>query len=201
MKHTKFVQHVRCIDAGVITDLTRDHFEGLCEGGDDELLFTLDRARRVAQRTGMTVEKHGLQLTSVAPPPATTWLFLIALLTIMMASCKLLSTSEMNCSAPPLNNNVHVWALTQPSKRLNLSPPICFSSNLSHVPRCSGRISEHVDWIEPPTAETTRFKSSTATRPAQKMSRSAKNCVARSPIGKRERITWAPVLCRASSLA
>jgi chaperonin GroEL (HSP60 family) len=41
------------------------------------------------------------RLTSAAPPPATIVLFLIARLTIMIASCKLLSTSAINCSAPP----------------------------------------------------------------------------------------------------
>jgi hypothetical protein len=35
--------------------------------------------------------------TSIAPPPATTVEFFIALLTIMIASCKLRSASSMNC--------------------------------------------------------------------------------------------------------
>jgi len=46
----------------------------------------------------------------------------------MIASCKLLSTSAINCSAPPLKIRVQVFVAEQPSKRLNLSPPICFSS-------------------------------------------------------------------------
>ena len=95
---------------------------------------------------------------------------------------------------------MHVRAFGHPSKRLYRSAPICFSSKTSHVPRCSGLRSDTVDWIEPPTALTTRFRSSVATRPAQKMFRSAKYCVARSPIGKRDRTTVAPDSAISSSL-
>ena len=101
-------------------------------------------------------------------------LFLIARLTIMMASCRLRSTSAMNCSAPPRSTRVQVLALGQPSKKLKRSPPICRSSNRSHVPKCCGWMSEQVDWMLAPTACTTRSRSSEATLPAQKMSRSAK---------------------------
>lgn len=119
-------------------------------------------------------EKGEVQHTSHAPPPATMLLFRIARLTIMMASCKLRSTSAMNCSAPPRKTRVQVLAAGHPSKKLNRSPPIWRSSNRSQVPRCCGRMSEHVDEMLPPVACTTRSRSSDETLPAQKTSLSAK---------------------------
>src|ERR1700761_3401864 len=68
--------------------------------------------------------------TSIAPPPVTTSPFFIARFTTMMASCKLRSTSSMNCSAPPLRIKVQVFALGQSSNTLYLSPPICLSSKV-----------------------------------------------------------------------
>lgn len=126
--------------------------------------------------TGSSRSPRGLlgAFTSQAPPPATIFLFTIARLTIMIASCRLRSTSAMNCSAPPLRTSVHVFAAGQPSKKLNRSPPICRSSNRAHVPRCWGWMSEQVDEMLPPVACTTLSKSSDETRPAQKTSRSAK---------------------------
>ena len=123
---------------------------------------------------GEEEERKALGFTSQAPPPATTFRFLIALFTIMIASCRLLSTSAMNCSAPPLKTSVHVLAAGHPSKKLKRSPPICRSSKRSQVPRCCGWISEQVEEMLPPQACTTRSRSSVETRPAQKMSRSAK---------------------------
>ena len=145
------------------------------------------------------------------------FLFTMARLTIMIASCRLRSTSAMNCSAPPLRTRVHVFAAGQPSKKLNRSPPICRSSKRAHVPRCWGWMSEHVDEMLPPVACTTRSKSSEETRPAQKTSRSAKylrllsyrlgsfvwgrtDCVAKSPIGNLLSTTFAPVLYTSSIL-
>ena len=52
--------------------------------------------------------------------PATTASFFIVLLTIMIASWSDLSVSSMNCSAPPLNMNVHVLASGQPLNKLYL---------------------------------------------------------------------------------
>ena len=43
-----------------------------------------------------------------------------ARLTIIIASCKERSVSSINCSAPPRNINVTVFALGQPLKRLYL---------------------------------------------------------------------------------
>ena len=54
-------------------------------------------------------------------------------------------------------------------------------------------------WIEPPTAFTTRLRSSAGTRPAQNTSLSAKYWVAKSPIGNLESTTFAPVLTIVSS--
>jgi hypothetical protein len=42
--------------------------------------------------------------------PATTASFFMVLLTIIMASCKDLSVSSINCSAPPRSIMVHVLA-------------------------------------------------------------------------------------------
>ena len=64
---------------------------------------------------------------------------------------------------------------------------------LKDLPKCSGLMSLTEVWIAPPTALTVRAKSSAGTRPAQKMSRSAKYWVAKSPIGSLERTTLAPV--------
>lgn len=47
-------------------------------------------------------------------------LTLMALRTIMMASCRDRSVSSMNCSAPPRRIIVHVLAFGQPVKRLYL---------------------------------------------------------------------------------
>lgn len=47
-------------------------------------------------------------------------LTLMALRTIMMASCSDRSVSSVNCSAPPLRMMVHVFAFGQPLKKLYL---------------------------------------------------------------------------------
>lgn len=47
---------------------------------------------------------------------------LMALLTIMMASCRDRSVSSINCSAPPRRMMVQVLALGQPVKKLYLCP-------------------------------------------------------------------------------
>lgn len=64
--------------------------------------------------------RYLLSSISIAPPPATTASFLIARRTIMMASCRDLSVSSMNCSAPPRKMTVHVLASGQPVKMLYL---------------------------------------------------------------------------------
>ena len=52
-------------------------------------------------------------------------LTLIALLTIMMASCRDRSVSSMNCSAPPRRITVQVFAFGQPVKKLYLPMAQC----------------------------------------------------------------------------
>ena len=52
--------------------------------------------------------------------PATTASFLIALLTIIIASCNDLSVSSMNCSAPPRRMMVQVLAWGHPVNKLYL---------------------------------------------------------------------------------
>lgn len=49
---------------------------------------------------------------------------LMALRTIMMASCSDRSVSSVNCSAPPLRMMVHVFAFGQPLKKLYLQTDI-----------------------------------------------------------------------------
>lgn len=137
---------------------------------------------------------------SVAPPPATMEELRRARLTIMMASWRERSTSAMNCSAPPRRRRVHVLAWGQSEKRLKRSEPIWRSSNRPQVPKWEGWMSEQVDWMEAPVAWQTRSRSSDVTRPAQKMSRSAKYWVAKSPMGSLDRTTLAPVLYKASIL-
>lgn len=58
---------------------------------------------------------------------------LMALLTIMMASCRDRSVSSMNCSAPPRRMMVHVFALGQPVKKLYLYPGPNHTCELSAV--------------------------------------------------------------------
>jgi len=126
--HAQFVEDVGAVEASVIAELTGDDFEGAGVSINDELLFSLDcscvftEVFRDFHLTSQLVQK--MVYTSQAPPPATIWLFLIARLTIIMASCNERSTSAINCSAPPRRIRVQVFATGQPSKRLYLSPPI-----------------------------------------------------------------------------
>eukprot|EP00958_Prasinococcus_capsulatus_P001729 scaffold152_cov383-Prasinococcus_capsulatus_cf.AAC.12 len=66
------------------------------------------------------------------------------------------------------------------------------TSNAPQVPRLEGSTLLTVVCTCAPVTLATRCRSSSATRPAQKISRSAKYCVARSPIGSLDRTT-----CRA----
>ena len=76
-----------------------------------------------------------LSSMSMAPPPATTCVFFLALLTIMMASWRDLSASSMKASLPPLSTIVAVLALGQPVKRLYLSAPTCVCKALKFLHR------------------------------------------------------------------
>mmetsp|Transcript_5567 Transcript_5567/g.14421 ORF Transcript_5567/g.14421 Transcript_5567/m.14421 type:complete len:268 (+) Transcript_5567:196-999(+) len=139
---------------------------------------------------------------STAPPPGTMAAFFTARRTIMMASWMLLWASSMNCSAPPRSTMVAVLAWGQPVKRLYLSFPTCFSSNLAHAPSTPGRWRSFTEVCTmPPAARATLCMSSSATRPAQNMPRSAKYCVARSPMARRESTTCAPDWTHLSSLS
>lgn len=82
-----------------------------------------------------------------------------------------------------------------------LSPPIWLSSKCWQVPRTESPRSATVVRIEPPQAFMVRLRSSSGTRPAQNMSRSAKYWVATSPIGSLERTTLAPLKWSFSSLS
>lgn len=86
-----------------------------------------------------------LNSISIAPPPGTIFSVLITLLTIIIASFKLLSASLINYSAPPLNNIVAVYDFGHDVKKLNLSAPTYFSSKNPHVPNISGLTSFVVD--------------------------------------------------------
>lgn len=78
------------------------------------------------------------------------------------------------------------------SKRLNLSAPICLSSNLPHVPKTSGVTLLTVVCKVAPVALVILLISSCGTLPAQKIPRSANHWVARSPMGNLERTILAP---------
>lgn len=66
---------------------------------------------------------HQLEMeTGLCRQEATSPSTLMALLTIMMASCRDRSVSSMNCSAPPRRMMVQVFALGQPVKKLYLYP-------------------------------------------------------------------------------
>ena len=95
--------------------------------------------------------------------------------TIIMASCRDLSVSSINCSAPPRKIIVQVLVFGTPVKKLNLSPPTWVSSKSSQYPRVSSHRSLTVVWMDPPKAFIVRLRSSSITRPAQNISRSAIN--------------------------
>ncbi len=69
-------------------------------------------------------------------------LTLMALRTIMMASCSDRSVSSVNCSAPPLRMMVHVFAFGQPLKKLYLQAhtqwvlAVTLSHTHSHTQNC-----------------------------------------------------------------
>mmetsp|Transcript_17196 Transcript_17196/g.30845 ORF Transcript_17196/g.30845 Transcript_17196/m.30845 type:complete len:254 (+) Transcript_17196:451-1212(+) len=138
---------------------------------------------------------------SMAPPPPTTLECSTVLLTIISASCSDLSVSAMNCSAPPLSTMVVVLVSGQPVNTLNLSLPTWRSSKDPQLPSTLSFRSPREVWMTPPVALATRSRSFASTRPAQKISRSAKYWVARSPMGSFERTILAPEATMASSLS
>mmetsp|Transcript_1370 Transcript_1370/g.4191 ORF Transcript_1370/g.4191 Transcript_1370/m.4191 type:complete len:216 (+) Transcript_1370:453-1100(+) len=139
---------------------------------------------------------------SMAPPPPTTRTSTAPRLTIMSASWMERCDSSMYCSEPPRSTMVAVLAPGQPVKTLKRSPPTCFSSNEAHVPQTPGRAMSSTDvWTTPPVALETRRMSSSGTRPAQNRPRSAKYCVAKSPMGSLERTTLAPEATQRSSFS
>jgi len=110
----------------------------------------------------------------MAPPPGTIEAALEALLTTIIASFIDLSASSINCSAPPLITIVAVLEFGQFWKRLNLSAPICFSSNIPQVPNAFSDISLQVCNKLAPVAFETLSISSAGTLPAQNKFLSAK---------------------------
>mmetsp|Transcript_26149 Transcript_26149/g.64967 ORF Transcript_26149/g.64967 Transcript_26149/m.64967 type:complete len:213 (+) Transcript_26149:880-1518(+) len=145
--------------------------------------------------------RYRLNSISMAPPPPTTQLDLMARRTIMMASWSDLSASSTNCWAPPRRMIVADLVPGHSLKRLYRSDPIWISSNSPHVPRTSGVRLCTVVWTAAPVARCVRRTSCSSTRPAQNTSRSAKYCVARSPIGSRLNTTLAPLLTMHSSFS
>mmetsp|Transcript_14096 Transcript_14096/g.21083 ORF Transcript_14096/g.21083 Transcript_14096/m.21083 type:complete len:299 (-) Transcript_14096:746-1642(-) len=139
--------------------------------------------------------------SSIAPPPATIDRLARVRLTIMIASCTERSVSSRNCSPPPRNTIVAVFALGHPLKKLYLSSPRPFSSNKVHSPSTSAVRPLTEVCTAAPVALDTLSRSSVATLPAQNMPRSAKYWVARSPIGRRDRTTLAPHLTQLSSFS
>jgi len=111
---------------------------------------------------------------SIAPAPGTTAVAFMHLFTTITASCKDLSASSINYSAPPLKIIVDDFDWKHVSKMLYLSAPIYFSSKNPQVPNDSGLIPFVVWFTVAPVALVTLFKSSSDTLPAQKISLSAK---------------------------
>lgn len=100
------------------------------------------------------------------------------------------STSQDNSSWFGLYKE---WdTLGHSSKRLNLSAPICLSSNLPQVPKTSGVTLLTVVCKVAPVALVILLISSCGTLPAQKIPLSANHCVARSPMGSLDRTILAP---------
>mmetsp|Transcript_1085 Transcript_1085/g.2310 ORF Transcript_1085/g.2310 Transcript_1085/m.2310 type:complete len:268 (-) Transcript_1085:540-1343(-) len=138
---------------------------------------------------------------STAPPPATTERDFSDCLTTISASWILRSLSAMNCSEPPLRTIVDVRLFGQPVNKLNRSSPTCFSSKSPHVPNTPSNMPFVLVWTVAPVAIATRLMSPSSTRPAQNRPRSAKYCVARSPIGSLLRTMLAPHATQLSSLS
>lgn len=139
---------------------------------------------------------------SMAPPPATTASDLNVLLTTMIASLRDLWVSSRYWPAPPRRTMVLDFVLSHLVNMLNLSFPSWTSSNYPHDPRTSfNNPFPTVVCKIAPVALATLWRSSFCTLPAQKISLSAKYCVARSPIGSPERIILAPDWTSKSSLA
>lgn len=111
---------------------------------------------------------------STAPPPGIIVLVFATLLTIIIASFKLLSASFKNYSAPPLRIKVAVLLLGHPVKKLYLLAPTLFSSNNSQLPKYSYFKSVKVVRTLAPVAFSTLLISSLVTLPAQKIFQSAK---------------------------
>mmetsp|Transcript_29041 Transcript_29041/g.78210 ORF Transcript_29041/g.78210 Transcript_29041/m.78210 type:complete len:283 (+) Transcript_29041:296-1144(+) len=148
-----------------------------------------------------TSRRYLLSSISIAPPPGTTSACFKARRTIMMASCNDRSASSMNCSLPPLSTMVAVLACGQPMNMLYRSAPTWRSSKLEHVPSTAGSRPLTVVCTRAPVALATRSMSGPSTRPAQKTPRSAKYCVPRSPIAKRDSTMLAPDATHLSSLS
>lgn len=141
-----------------------------------------------------------LTCISIAPPPATISLVLVTLLMTWIASLSDLSASAVYCWLPPRRIMVDVlfggwW------KKFHLSEPICFSSNLSHVPRIALVRPLHVVCITALDALASLCKSSNLTLPAQNIPLSAKYCVAKSPIGNLDRTILQPRLAILSNFS
>lgn len=118
----------------------------------------------------------------------------------MIASLRERSASLINYSAPPHNKIVAVFEIGHSVKKLKRSAPTTTSSKTPQVPKISYFKSVTVVYITAPVAFPTHMQSSLLTRPAQNIFQSAKNCVAKSPIGSLDRTTFAPDATINSSL-
>lgn len=104
------------------------------------------------------------------PAPGTISELVIHLNTIIIASFIDLSTSSINCFAPPLKIMVTDLVFKHSLKILYLSFPICTSSKTPQVPKTSSfKLNKDV-WTRAPVALAVLFKSASSTLPAQKIS-------------------------------
>mmetsp|Transcript_2044 Transcript_2044/g.4083 ORF Transcript_2044/g.4083 Transcript_2044/m.4083 type:complete len:263 (+) Transcript_2044:363-1151(+) len=141
-----------------------------------------------------------LRRISMLPPPTTVSWLAFTRLTIWIASLSERSASEMYCSDPPLK--MMVEDLTGGSwKRFQRSIPIWISSNFLQLPQYSGLRPLHVVWMIALTDLARRLRSSSLTRPAQNILRSANYWVARSPIGSLDSTICTPKLAMLSSFS
>lgn len=140
---SQLVEDVGGVEACVVAQLPGDDFQGLGVRSDEQLLLSRDGPGIVAQVLGQlhldgSSTRHNrviLAIFETVKVGKKKWidsrlktssllkrrlLTLMALRTIMMASCSDRSVSSVNCSAPPLRMMVHVFAFGQPLKKLYL---------------------------------------------------------------------------------
>ncbi|KAF3836929.1 hypothetical protein F7725_004393, partial [Dissostichus mawsoni] len=110
--------------------MSGDDLQGLGVRSDQQLLFSRDGPGIIPQVKEGQIIAVRVQGPVLRNNPMRV-LTLMALRTIMMASCSDRSVSSVNCSAPPLRMMVQVFALGQPLRKLYLQKQTGWNRSLS----------------------------------------------------------------------